>query len=100
MAQGMMERRDIVSGAATWMQARGWKEKLAKRREHEQSLFEQSLIEPDVLLDELARQPRSLSRGRARDARLPVLQSDEPGARNSVHAYGTVACRRTRFAEL
>jgi hypothetical protein len=37
--------------AASWMQARGWKPKLAKRRSFEQSLFEHSLIELDVLLD-------------------------------------------------
>jgi len=37
-------------GAAAWMQARGWRSKLAKRREYEQSLFEHSLIELDVLL--------------------------------------------------
>lgn len=33
------------------MQARGWKQKLAKRRVFEQSLFEHSLIELDVLLE-------------------------------------------------
>jgi hypothetical protein len=33
------------------MQARGWKEKIAKRRGYEQSLFEHSLIELDVLLE-------------------------------------------------
>ncbi len=46
-----MDRRDVVSSAAAWMQARGWKGKLAKRRSFEQSLFEHSLIELDVLLE-------------------------------------------------
>ncbi len=40
-----------MTKAAAWMQARGWKEKLAKRRGYEQSLFEHSLIELDVLLE-------------------------------------------------
>jgi hypothetical protein len=46
-----MDRQEIMTKAAAWMQARGWKEKLAKRRGYEQSLFEHSLIELDVLLE-------------------------------------------------
>lgn len=46
-----MERHEVMTRAATWMQARGWREKLAKRRGYEQSLFEHSLIELDVLLE-------------------------------------------------
>ncbi|MFQ5802014.1 MAG: hypothetical protein ACE5JQ_03845 [Candidatus Methylomirabilales bacterium] len=46
-----MKRQDIMTRASAWMQARGWKRKLAKRREYEQSLFEHSLIELDVLLE-------------------------------------------------
>jgi len=37
--------------AAGWMIARGWRRKLAKGRPHEQSLFEHSLIELEVLLE-------------------------------------------------
>ncbi|HXF93530.1 MAG TPA: hypothetical protein VNK46_12290 [Nitrospiraceae bacterium] len=40
-----------MTRAAAWMQARGWKQKLAKKRDHEQSLFEHSVIELDVLLE-------------------------------------------------
>lgn len=46
-----MERSELMAKAAAWMQARGWKQKLAKRRGQEQSLFEHSLIELDVLLE-------------------------------------------------
>jgi hypothetical protein len=35
-----MERAEIIAKAAVWMQARGWKAKLAKRCGCEQSLFE------------------------------------------------------------
>jgi len=38
-----MEREMILGRAAAWMQARGWKQKLAKRRGYEQSLFEHDL---------------------------------------------------------
>lgn len=41
---------DILQRAASWMHARGWRRKLAKRRGYEQSLFEHSLNELDVLL--------------------------------------------------
>jgi hypothetical protein len=46
-----MDRHEIMTKAAAWMHARGWKEKLAKHRDYEQSLFEHSLIELDVLLE-------------------------------------------------
>lgn len=46
-----MERQASMAKAATWMLARGWKQKLAKRRGFEQSLFEHSLIELDVFLE-------------------------------------------------
>jgi len=46
----MIERREPMAKAAAWMQARGWKGKLAKRRGREQSMFEHTLIEIDVLL--------------------------------------------------
>lgn len=46
-----MDRQEIMGKTAAWMQARRWKEKLAKRREYEQSLFEHSLIELDVVLE-------------------------------------------------
>lgn len=34
-----MERHDILARAATWMQARGWRQKLARRRDSEQTLI-------------------------------------------------------------
>lgn len=40
-----MERQEIMTRAAAWSEARGWKQKLDKRRGYEQSLFEHSLIE-------------------------------------------------------
>lgn len=46
-----MERQEILTRAAAWMQTRSWNQKLAKRRGYEQSLFEHSLIELDVLLE-------------------------------------------------
>ncbi|RJQ46056.1 MAG: hypothetical protein C4534_03450 [Gaiellales bacterium] len=46
-----MDRSDLLSKAMFWMQARGWRHKLAKRRGYEQSLFEHSLIELDVLIE-------------------------------------------------
>jgi|GEM_PF-6006757 len=48
-----MDRQEIMGETAAWMHARRWKEKLAKRRECEQSLFEHSLIELDVLLERM-----------------------------------------------
>lgn len=46
-----MDRSELLSKAMSWMQARGWRHKLAKRRGYEQSLFEHSLIELDVLME-------------------------------------------------
>jgi hypothetical protein len=46
-----MERQELMTKAANWMLARGWKQKLAKRRDFEQSLFEHSLVELDVFLE-------------------------------------------------
>jgi hypothetical protein len=45
------ERHNVVASASAWMQARGWRTKLAKRRGFEQSLFEHTLIELDVVLE-------------------------------------------------
>ena len=48
-----MEHSELLTRAAAWMQARGWKVKLAKRRGGvypERSRREHSLIELDVLL--------------------------------------------------
>lgn len=47
----VIERTDLMAKTAAWMQARGWKSRLAKKRGYEQSLFEHSLIEVDVLLE-------------------------------------------------
>jgi hypothetical protein len=44
------DRADLLARAAAWMEARGGRRKLAKRRGCEQSLFEHMLIEIDVLL--------------------------------------------------
>ncbi|MBI3799800.1 MAG: hypothetical protein HY268_22855 [Deltaproteobacteria bacterium] len=46
-----MERQELMIQAAAWMATRGWKQKLGKRRDFEQSLFEHSLIELDVFLE-------------------------------------------------
>jgi len=46
-----MDRQIIIPKVANWMAKRGWKQKLAKARGMEQSLFEHSLIEEDVLLE-------------------------------------------------
>ncbi len=56
-----MNAEAIRAIAARWMVRRGWRQKLAKARPHacpersrrEQSLFEHSLIELDVLLEPL-----------------------------------------------
>jgi hypothetical protein len=48
---GMDYRQNLLAKAGTWMQARDWKTKLAKSRGYEQSLFEHTLIELDVLLE-------------------------------------------------
>ncbi|MGH9822861.1 MAG: hypothetical protein ACREDR_06390 [Blastocatellia bacterium] len=46
-----MDREKVTNAATDWMAQRGWKEKLAKQRGGEQSLFEHSLIELDVFLE-------------------------------------------------
>jgi hypothetical protein len=46
----MVDHAELLKHAATWMNARGWRNRLAKRRGYEQSLLEHSLIELDVLL--------------------------------------------------
>jgi hypothetical protein len=46
-----MDRQEIMAKATAWMLTRGWKQRLAKRRDFEQSLFEHSLIELDVFLE-------------------------------------------------
>ena len=43
----MIERSELMAKAAAWMQARGWKAKLATRRGHVQSLFEQMEMTSD-----------------------------------------------------
>ncbi len=45
---------EVLGRAMSWMTTRGWKQKLAKKRGYEQSLFEHSLIELDVLLSLLS----------------------------------------------
>jgi hypothetical protein len=40
----MIEPGVVIEAAAAWMQARGWKAKLAKKRGREQSLFERRRI--------------------------------------------------------
>ena len=49
----------MLQKASAWMLARGWKRKVAKRRQFEQSLFEHSLVELDAALQLLPilRQP-------------------------------------------
>jgi hypothetical protein len=47
----MQDRKDIMVKAATWMISRGWKRKLAKKRVREQTLFEHTIVELDVLLE-------------------------------------------------
>jgi len=49
----MIERKELMAKAAAWMQARGWKGKLAKQRGREQSPFEHTLIEIDIRLQVL-----------------------------------------------
>jgi putative SOS response-associated peptidase YedK len=45
-----LDAADLMERAAKWMIARGWRGKLAKTGRFEQSLFEHSLVELDVLL--------------------------------------------------
>lgn len=47
----MMQRQEIMSRAIRWMTMRGWKTKLAKMGDYEQSLLDHSLIELDVLIE-------------------------------------------------
>ncbi len=42
---GTMDREKIMTRAAAWMQARRRKQKLAKRREHEQTFHTSPLLE-------------------------------------------------------
>lgn len=53
----MKER--ILQEVSEWMLSRGWKRKIAKRRQFDQSLFEHSLVELDVALQlmPILRQP-------------------------------------------
>lgn len=55
----MAENEMILERAIEWMAARGWKRRVAKRRQYEQSLFEHTLVELDVALQFLPilRQP-------------------------------------------
>jgi hypothetical protein len=46
-----MNAEVVRQKAGQWLLTRGWRHKLAKGRPHEQSLFEHSLIELDVLLE-------------------------------------------------
>lgn len=46
-----MDRESVLAAAADWMRRRGWRTKLAKKARYEQSLFEHSFIELDVLLE-------------------------------------------------
>jgi hypothetical protein len=80
-----MLHSELLMRAAAWMQARGWKQKIAKRRggvypacpersRREQSLFEHRLIELDVLLELLPilRSPRHYGLSEAEKAVLAV----------------------------
>ena len=49
----MIERRELMAKAAAWMQGRGWKARVAKKRGYEQSLVEHRLIEVHLLLEAL-----------------------------------------------
>ncbi|MBM4466969.1 MAG: hypothetical protein FJ014_15685 [Chloroflexi bacterium] len=55
----MSSNETILQRASAWMLARGWKRKIAKRRQFDQSLFEHSLVELDAALQLLPilRQP-------------------------------------------
>jgi hypothetical protein len=46
----MIDRAEIMTKAAAWMQARGWQRKLAKKRGRGQGLFEHTRIEVDTAL--------------------------------------------------
>ncbi len=55
----MISGDEVLKKASEWMLARGWKRKIAKRRQFDQSLFEHSLVELDAALQLLPilRQP-------------------------------------------
>ena len=69
-----MDAEVVRRRAAKWTHARGWRQKLAKARPHEQSLFEHSLIELDVLLELLPilASPRHCSLSEAEEIILVV----------------------------
>lgn len=46
----IMNAESFIQIASDWMIARGWRQKVAKRRYYDQSLFEHSLVELDVAL--------------------------------------------------
>ncbi|MCX6718931.1 MAG: hypothetical protein NTZ38_00960, partial [Candidatus Taylorbacteria bacterium] len=46
----MDNHESILQKASIWMLARGWKQKIAKRKQFDQSLFEHTLVELDVAL--------------------------------------------------
>jgi hypothetical protein len=46
----MDKHESILQKASSWMLARGWKQKIAKRKQFDQSLFEHTLVELDVAL--------------------------------------------------
>jgi hypothetical protein len=50
----MIGRAENMAKAAAWMQARGWKGRLAKKRGREQNLFEHRLQASAFGLQELA----------------------------------------------
>src|ERR1700733_1709185 len=86
-----MEREDIIDKAANWMSRRGWREKLAKQRGGEQSLFEHSLIELDVFL-ELAeilssRRHYNLSEAEQQTLAVSILVHDVGKERDEWQAY-------------
>jgi hypothetical protein len=86
-----MDRRDVLESASRWMTARGWRGKLAKRRQYEQSLFEHSLIELDVLLELLPIlvSPRhyGLTEGEQRTLAVAVLAHDVGKETEAWQAY-------------
>jgi hypothetical protein len=49
--QEMMDRAEVIAKAAAWMQARGWKAKLAKKRGGEQSLFEHTFTKAGLRVE-------------------------------------------------
>ena len=49
----MSSKETILGKASEWMLARGWKQKVAKRRQFDQSLFEHTLVELDATLQPL-----------------------------------------------